>query len=223
MKARFIPAALIFVIFSCALYASDMVPYRKSRYINDYAGVINDKNARDIMLLLKKFEQKTGIESSILTIERAADYSAGKEGIDMLASQALVEWRLDDLGILLVIAVSDRRLKIELGRSVDENGWDKSREIIDSAIIPYFKSGDYSTGIYEGAKAMTAAFKPSVKSNKAKKPDMLIYFLLGGAALFFAAAGISFAVSRAKKPRQNFTAKAETGRKGYGGGAVGSW
>ncbi len=220
MKARLISAVLIFLVFFCALHASDMVPYRKSRYINDYAGVINDKNARDIMLLLKKFEQKTGIESSVLTIGRAADYSAGKEGIDMLASQALAEWRLEDSGILLVVAVSDRRLKIELGRLVDETGWDKSREIIDNTIIPYFKSGDYSTGIYEGAKAMTVAFKPSVKS---QKPDMLIYFLLGGALLFFAAAGISFAVSKAKKPKQNFTAQPKTGRKGYGGGAVGSW
>jgi len=220
MKLRFVSAVLFFCVFLCTLYASDMVPYRKSRYINDYASVINDKNARDIMLLLKKFEQKTGIESSILTIGRTADYSAGKEGIDMLASQALAEWQLDDSGILLVVAVSDRRLKIELGRSVDETGWDKSREIIDNTIIPYFKSGDYSTGIYEGAKAMTVAFKPSIK---AKKPDMLIYFLLGGAALFFAAAGISFTVSRGKKPRQKFTAKSDAGRKGYGGGAVGSW
>jgi len=223
MKLQMIVVFIMSVIFSTALFSSDSVPYRKSRYINDYASVINDKNAGEIMLLLKRFEKRTGIEASILTIGSASDYTAGKEGVDVLAANAINEWKLENNGILLLVAVADRRLKVELGQALAESGEEKFQEIINNVIVPYFKAGDYSAGIYEGAKAMTQSFSSHRNSSKTQGPELLIFILIGGAVLLFAIAGISFIWGRNKTRKQLVKQPADSGKKGYGGGAVGDW
>ncbi|PKL91086.1 MAG: hypothetical protein CVV21_09850 [Candidatus Goldiibacteriota bacterium HGW-Goldbacteria-1] len=220
MRLRIAVAFIIFIIFSTALFSSDSVPYRKSRYINDYASVINDKNAGEIMLLLKRFEKRTGIEASILTIGSASDYTAGKEGVDILAANALSEWKLEQGGILMLVAVNDRRLKVELGQTLAESGEKKFQEIINNVIVPYFKAGDYSAGIYEGAKAMTESFS---SHGKTKGPEFLVFILIGGAALLFALAGISFMLGKNKTKKQFVKQPVDSEKKGYGGGAVGNW
>jgi len=223
MKFRLINAIIISLSISVLLSASDSVPYRKSRYINDYASVINDKNAGEIMLLLKKFEKRTGIEASILTIGSSSDYTAGKEGVDALAANALSEWKLKKGGILLLVAVNDRRLKVELGQALAESGEEKFQEIINNVIVPYFKAGDYSAGIYEGAKAMTQSFSSHRNGSKTQGPELLVFILIGGAVLLFALAGISFVLGRDKTGKQFIKQSVESEKKGYGGGSVGNW
>ncbi|MBN2755076.1 MAG: TPM domain-containing protein [Candidatus Goldbacteria bacterium] len=220
MKLRLAAAAAVFLLFAPVIFSTDSVPYRKSRYLNDYASVINDKNAGEIMLLLKRFEKKTGIEASVLTIGNASDYAAGSEGVDFLAARALSEWKLQESGILLLVAVNDRRLKVELGRNLAESGEQKFQEIINNVILPYFKAGDYSAGIYNGAKAMTEAFS---RQGGVKGPQLLVFSLIGGALFLFLLAGVSFIAGKNKERKQPAGVPENNGKKTYGGGAVGRW
>jgi Beta-propeller domains of methanol dehydrogenase type len=57
--------------------------------------------------------------------------------------------------VLLLVAISDRKLRIEAGYGLEAVITDlEAREIIDNVITPRFKLNDYNTGIYDGISAI---------------------------------------------------------------------
>ena len=57
--------------------------------------------------------------------------------------------------MLLLVSMSDRQLRIEVGYGLEAVITDlQAREIIDNIIVPRFKLNDYNTGIYNGIAAI---------------------------------------------------------------------
>ena len=122
--------------------------------IMDKADVINSSDERDLNQKLTNLSNETGIQVAFLTIP-----SLEGEALESYSMKVVEDWKLGqkgvDNGVLLLVSIGDRELRIETGYGVEGDLTDtKCGLIIRNVITPYFKDGDYSKGIVQGVTAI---------------------------------------------------------------------
>jgi len=147
---------LIALALSASVGAADVgPPILVSRgFVTDEAGVIPAEKAGEITALLTELQQKTGAEIAILAIPSTLPL----DDFDY-ATAVFDRWKVGkrgkDNGVLMLVAVRDRKVRIITGYGVEGILPDgKVGEIIDTAIVPSFREGDYGTGVLRGAWAI---------------------------------------------------------------------
>ena len=137
-----------FLVFFANAFALD-VPALKGR-VNDYANVISKNDEKELTEYLASLDEQTGIQIAVLTIP-----SLKGEDIAAFGVKVAENWKLgqagEDNGALLLVAMDERELRIEVGYGLEGLLTDaKCGLIIRNVIIPEFKDGDYSGGIKKG-------------------------------------------------------------------------
>ena len=122
----------------------------------DKAGILSKNEFNKIEDFLLDLNNKSQVQIAVLIIP-----SLEGELIEDYSMQVAEKWKLGDKekdsGALLVVAVKDKKLRIEVGYGLEENLTDsRSGQIIRNFIAPQFRSGNYGEGIYDGIKAMAA-------------------------------------------------------------------
>ncbi len=150
----FISLAFLLLLFSSNALSSD-IP-KPVGYVNDFAKVLTSDTKNKLNRILVELKQKTGVEFAVVTIkttkgEDIFDYSM------KLFQQWGIGQKKEDNGILFLVSVKDRRLRINTGYGVEGILPDGLLgRIRDRYIIPYFKKGDYNDGILNGALAIVS-------------------------------------------------------------------
>jgi uncharacterized protein len=125
------------------------VPKRVGRVV-DSANLLKAGDRARIEKGLEQYERETSHEIAVLTIPTLAG-----EPIDSYSHRVAEAWKLGekgrDDGMLLVVAVKAKVVRIELGQGMQKYiSDDEAEEIIEQHIIPAFGRGDYSRGIQAG-------------------------------------------------------------------------
>jgi len=116
-------------------------------YVVDNAGII-DQNVRNLLSLrLHELEQKTGAQMIVLTVQTTDSIP-----IEEYAFKRAEAWKLGqkgkDNGLIFVVAVQDRKYRIEVGYGLESVIPDSLAGTIGrKVIVPHFKEGEYSEGI----------------------------------------------------------------------------
>jgi uncharacterized protein len=115
--------------------------------VNDYAGVLNAQAESAIGAKLAEFERDSSTQIVVAVIP-ALDGDA----IEDVATRTLERWGLGQKGrnngVLLVIAMAERRARIEVGYGLEDRLTDAlSRRILEDRLFPAFRTGDYAAGI----------------------------------------------------------------------------
>src|SRR3984885_7065540 len=118
--------------------------------VGDQAGVMSADSRGAIEAKLKDLEDKSGIQLVVATVK-----SLQGSDIETYANQLFRFWKLGEAkknnGVLLLVAPSEHKVRIELGYGLEGTLTDAlSSVIIASAIIPRVKTGDFSGGIERG-------------------------------------------------------------------------
>ena len=145
--------AFLLVILSSAtgIYAAD-IPVPPPAPVVDLAGIIDDSVKTKLNGYLRELEQKTTAQVAILTIKSLA----GQSLADLSITIAHEKWKLGqkgkDNGVLVLVALNDRKYRIEVGYGLEGILPDSLVGGIGRQyLVPYFKKNDYSTGIYAAA------------------------------------------------------------------------
>jgi uncharacterized protein len=154
-KKLLILLSLLVTVFAFRAAASTPEPPAVPRdYVVDLAGVMSpDANAR-LNALLLELEQKTTAQVLVLTVQ-----SLNGQSIEEFSFNTKEKWKLGqkgkDNGVLIVVAVEDRKYRIEVGYGLESVLPDSLVGSIGREyFVPYFRKGDYSGGISEGALAI---------------------------------------------------------------------
>jgi uncharacterized protein len=141
--------------------------------VNDLANVMSAAERSELTDYLVAVNNQTGVQVAVLTVP-----SLEGDSIEAFSMRVAEKWKLGqadkDNGALLVIALAERSLRIEVGYGLEGDLTDvKSGLIIRNVIVPYFKSGDYGRGIIAGAKNIVgiATNDASIVSENVRKPD----------------------------------------------------
>lgn len=166
----FWPIAALVTVLTLALtqliiHAQGGYPKPADLYVNDYAGLLTNEDAANIRTIFTDLKRHTGIEAVAVTINSIRDYGTADETIESFATHLFNTWgigdRRRDNGVLILVAVQDRKVRIELGAGYGNTYNAAMQKVIDEQMLPNFRRHEYGRGIYGGARAVVAALTGS--------------------------------------------------------------
>jgi uncharacterized protein len=148
--------ALLFCLLAPAAFAQtgDLALPALTGRVVDGANVLSLEDRAALTAKLKAYEDKTTDQVVVATVP-----SLGGTSVEDYANRLFRRWALGDKtknnGVLLLVAPSDRKVRIEVGYGLEGTLTDAiSSVIIRSAVAPRFKAGDYAGGINAGVDAI---------------------------------------------------------------------
>lgn len=125
-----------------------------SSYVNDFAGVLQSDSKNQTEDLIVKVEKETSSEIAVAIISSLEGVSVEEYAVKLFEKWGVGK-KKEDNGVLLLVAIEDRKLRIEVGYGLEGTITDlEAGNIIDNLIVPKFKQNDYSTGVYDGVVAI---------------------------------------------------------------------
>ena len=157
----------IFLLQASLTYALDVPPLRGR--VNDYAGVMKPEQIQSIESQLAQLERDTGHQVAVLTVP-----TLDGEDIEGFSIRVAENWKIGkkgfDDGVILVVAVKDRKLRLEVGYGVEGILPDAiAKRITADYIVPHFRSQDYSGGIIAGIDAAQKLLRKEPLPESARK------------------------------------------------------
>jgi len=156
---RILTAIFLFVFQATGAFALDVG--KLEARVTDRAGLLTPEQINALDVKLRDLESSDSTQIAILIIP-----SLEGEALEDYSERVASAWRLGqkgrDNGALMLIAMKERKIRIEVGYGLEAKLTDAlSRRIIQNEIVPNFREGDY----YRGIDAATAALIQVVRGS----------------------------------------------------------
>jgi uncharacterized protein len=153
--APFLVAALCLAALAAGAQSLQPVPELAAR-VTDLTGTLTAADRTGLEDKLAAFEARKGAQIAVLVVP-----TTQPEAIEQYSIRVADAWKLGreapDDGALLLVAMQDRALRIEVGRGLEGALTDLvANRIIDETITPRFREGDFAGGISAGVDRMIA-------------------------------------------------------------------
>lgn len=145
--------ALTVAVILCAAGLSGAQPstLKPTGWVNDFANVIDDPTEAKLNKLLTSYEKATSNEVAVVTVPTLNDIP-----VDDYATRLFEQWEIGkkdkENGLLILVAPTEKKARIEVGYGLEGAINDAlTGKIMDAVMIPWFRQGDFSTGILNTA------------------------------------------------------------------------
>ena len=123
-------------------------------YVNDFAEVISQDEEAKITALARAVEQSTTAEIAVATLPTIAPLD-----IDLYSVKLFERWGVGkkgkDNGVLIILAMKERKWRIETGYGLEGALPDVlCSEIGRNVMVPYFKQGQFGKGLLAGTMSV---------------------------------------------------------------------
>ena len=153
--------AIFFITFQpISVFAQGLqaVPALTARVI-DQTSTLSAAESAALESRLSAFEQETGAQVVVLIVPTTAP-----EDIASYANRVANTWKIGrkDVGdgLLLLVAKQDRKIRIEVAKSLEGAVPDlAAKRVIDEAITPHFKQGRFASGIDAAISQISALIR----------------------------------------------------------------
>lgn len=137
-----------------ALTKSQEFPEKPNRLVNDYTQTLSPEQIAALEQKLVAFNDSTSTQISVVLINSLEGYDVADYAV-RLAEKWGIGRKQKDNGVLLLAAVNDRRITIQVGYGLEGVITDAlSRRIIEKVIKPSFTQGNYYRGIDEATTSL---------------------------------------------------------------------
>ena len=139
----------------CGENKSAAVEVKKEHRIMDDAELLTPVQEDSIFAIIQGLESTIGSQIAVLTIG-----SLSGESIDAFSSRIVEKMKLGrekyDDGLLITVALTDRKMKIEVGYGLEKIIRDEvAARIIREDMTPRFQQGDFFNGIKTAVEKIT--------------------------------------------------------------------
>ena len=189
-RAIFLAGLLGLLLVSAVGARAQSLPDLTGRVV-DRAGILTDQTEAEITTILADHEAKSSDQLVVATIS-----STDGQTIERYANDLFRQWQLgqaeENNGVLLLVAVNDRKMRIEVGYGLEGTLTDVlAKLIIDNTIVPKFRSGDFEGGIRDGVRDILAVLsgdeaelRARAERHNSRSNDGPDIFAIGFFALF---------------------------------------
>jgi len=152
--------ALVGLLLAAGAGAQDLRPIPAlSARVTDQAGVLDANEQATLEAQLADLETRTGSQVAILSVPTTAP-----EPIEGYAIRVADQWQLGragvDDGVLIVLAVEDRALRVEVGYGLEGAIPDAlAYRITNDVMVPRLADGNLAGGLQAGVDAIAAAIE----------------------------------------------------------------
>jgi uncharacterized protein len=182
--------ALATLLLPAALRAQDLqpVPELKAR-VTDTSGTLSASQRQALEQQLATFEREAGTQMVVLVVP-----TTQPEDIAAYAFRVADTWKIGRKGVgdglLILVAMQDRRFRIEVARDLEGAIPDlAASRVIDNALRPAFRRGDYAGGLSAAIDQLAALVRgealpaPDPKARKRKGgiglEELAMFFFIG--------------------------------------------
>lgn len=147
-------------ILAVSVAAFGLKPFTLREYVTDQAGILSAETRYQLANLLSEYAKQTTNQILVVTVPglEGEDYIDFTESLFQLNKPGQ---KGKDNGIIMMVALQDRKIRIEVGYGLEGQVPDgKAGTIYREVITPYFKAGDYNSGITAGVYALIKAITP---------------------------------------------------------------
>jgi uncharacterized protein len=149
----------ILLLSFLSVHAQLAIPELWGMRVHDEAKVLSAQTVQTLEVSLKTFEDSTSNQIAVLIVS-----SLEGEVLEDYALRVAEAWKLgsakNDNGVLLLISINDRKMRIEVGEGLEGPLPDAlCSRIIRNEIAPAFRRQDYDGGITAGVNSIMLAIK----------------------------------------------------------------
>lgn len=182
-------------LWCVSVLAQQPVPALTAR-VMDTTGTLSAAQLQALDQRLQAFEAARGAQVVVLLVA-----STQPEDIASYANRVANAWKIGRReigdGLLLLVAIQDRKVRIEVAKTLEGAIPDlAAKRIIDSAIAPAFKQGDYAGGIDTALNQITALIAGEKLPTPVEKPADDSFALNDLAVFLFFVLPLAAAVAR---------------------------
>ncbi len=147
--------ALLLCLLPLPVLAAAAIPALDDPVV-DTANALSASTRATLREQALQLQARKGAQLQVLVVP-----SVGDDGIEAYAQRVFEQWQLGragvDDGVLLMVALQDRRVRIQTGYGLEGTIPDAyAARIIDKAIVPRLREGDLDQGLLDGSKVLVA-------------------------------------------------------------------
>ncbi|MGJ8684601.1 MAG: TPM domain-containing protein [Nonlabens sp.] len=193
----------VFLLVSMQALGQFTIPEKptgsKQTAVYDYASQLDQSQRVALENKLLRYADSTSTQIVAFIIK-----STNGDDISMVSTQWGQKWGIgqaqEDNGIVLLLAVDDRKVDISTGYGIEYRMTDlMSERIINRVMIPQFKSGNYYAGLNQGADAIFQALNGEFKETRDFSQEEFPWQVL----IFFGVVLLFIILSASKNNRNN--------------------
>ncbi|MBV8454527.1 MAG: TPM domain-containing protein [Deltaproteobacteria bacterium] len=147
------------VLAACAANARSAVDVRSlpkpTGYVSDLAGVVSPSEKDQLEQFCTAVEQQLGVQFALVTINSIDDQPIRDFALDLARTWG-VGIKKDNQGVLLLLAIKDRKSDIETGRGIEPYITDGFAGSTLRSMRPELQQGQYGPALLTAAQSMAA-------------------------------------------------------------------
>jgi len=165
---RFVALLIGFLFSALPAMAAPSFPALTGRVVDD-AHILSEQTKSDLDQKLAGLEASNSRQLVVVTLPSLQGYEISDYGYQLGRAWGIGQAKLNN-GVLFIIAPQERKVRIEVGYGLEPILTDALSElIIQQAVLPRFRAGDFNGGVQAGAAALIQqlSLEPSAAEAKA--------------------------------------------------------
>lgn len=148
-------------------FAQDF-PAKSNTLVNDFTQTLTASQKQQLEQKLVAFDDSTSNQVAVVILKSVGDYDINEYALE-LGRKWGIGGKEKNNGVILLIAIGDRKMSIQTGYGLEGALPDiYTKRIIENDIKPFFKEGDYYSGIEAGTNSIISLIKGEYKNDKPK-------------------------------------------------------
>ena len=142
-----------------SICAFKVVPQTTDFYVNDAAGLLSPETKKYIIKTNITLNKASGAQVVVVTVPDMGGTDLEKYATTLFRQYGIGDKQKNN-GVLFLLALKERKSRIEVGYGLEGVLNDsKTGRIQDEYMIPYFKNGEWDSGIINGFNAVITEIK----------------------------------------------------------------
>jgi uncharacterized protein len=127
------------------------------KYVSDNAGVIDAGTKERLATILNRLKERADIEFAVVTVPTTGDEDIFEYSLALARGWGIGSKEGEKNGLLLVVAVNDRKWRVQVSRHLEGDMTDGlAGEIARQRLVPQFRQNNYGQGISDFVQAAVA-------------------------------------------------------------------
>ena len=150
---RFVALLIAFLFSALPAMAAPTFPALTGRVVDD-AHILTEQTKSDLDRKLAALESSNSRQLVVVTLPSLQGYEISDYGYQLGRAWGIGQAKLNN-GVLFIIAPNERKVRIEVGYGLEPILTDALSElIIQQAVLPRFRAGDFNGGTEAGVAAL---------------------------------------------------------------------
>jgi len=151
---------MIFLVLVSSIVIAQEIPTLQ-KYVNDNANVLTSSDIARINALAAQIEENTTVQIAILTVDTTEPSTIEQYAVEVF-EKAGIGFEDKDNGLLIVVAINDRKWRIEVGYGLEPVITDSTAGLIGRTyMVPAFQEERYGDGLYNAVDAIYTVIQSS--------------------------------------------------------------